>query len=105
MNTVEQRVVKQCIADLLDAGFSITVDDGDSSDLIKNSRDPEAIIKEMGSMCEDILYAQEARDKRPAMVLFVYGNMPWEVIADYSISLEKHLTRTNALIDELEAQA
>ena len=99
MTEVESQIGRQCIADLLDAGYAVSVNDGEGL-VLRNSRDPEAIFAAMGTTDEDCLMA--SRDGKPfSFVRFIYGNDGWDVINDYGTSLELALARTNALVDRM----
>lgn len=109
MTTIERRIIRQLIADLLDAGYAISVSDGEDGFFLRQSRDFNAIQVALGTMDEDLLYATAAAaaaghvPKHTSFVHLVYGNDGWDVICDNSVSLEPALTRTNALVEKLSA--
>lgn len=104
---IEKRIAKQCIFDLLAAGYCITVHDGEA-DCLVHSRDAKAILAAMRSTDDDVLKVYAPRPDNPdemqsmGWVYFVYGNDGWDVINDYTTNLESVLARTNALIKTLE---
>ncbi|MCF3643316.1 hypothetical protein LXM94_25515 [Rhizobium sp. TRM95111] len=106
---IERRIAKAAIGGLLDAGFFLSVYDGEEFAL-RRSRDAKAIAAVMGATDEESLLAYRPnpatdaapRWQRVGSVLFVYGNDGWDVIADYSTSLEPHLQRADELADQLE---
>jgi len=105
MNTSERRIAKQCITDLLAAGFVISVYDGEETTL-RRSDNLTAIINAMGTTDEDHLFAYLPDVKGPkGRVFFVYGNEPGVVIADYTTNLEECLTKTNQLSQRIADQA
>ncbi len=97
---IETRIAQQCIRDLLDAGYTIDIHDGEAIAL-RRSTDPEAILAAMMSVDEEHLIARTPDGKKVGSVFFVYGNDGWDAINDYSTSLEPFLARTNALADQL----
>jgi hypothetical protein len=100
----ERLIAKQCIADLLAAGFKITVNDGED-DVLVLSTDPEAILKVMFSADEDQFYVTRTHEGKTqnGWVRFIYGNDGYDVINDCPTNLEEVLTKTEALCDEMES--
>jgi hypothetical protein len=97
---LETAIAKHAIAELLSAGFALGVNDGEEI-TISNSTDAEAVLKAMQTTDDDYLLAY--RDgKQVGWVRFVYGNSGWDVIADYSMNLDPHLTKTNAFAEQIE---
>jgi hypothetical protein len=97
----EERIAKQCIRDLIDAGYEISVYDGEDI-TVSRSRDAGLIFAAMGTADEDFLMPHRPGEAAAAsFVRFIYGNDGWDVINDYGTSLEKALARTNALVDKL----
>lgn len=97
----EQQVMRQCIADLLAAGYELTINNGGGSFEIPWSRDAEVVFNVMGQSDEDYIFLR--RDTRK-WVRFIYGNDGYDVINDYSSSLEQVLTNTNALVERLNKE-
>jgi hypothetical protein len=109
---VEQTIALTAAQVLLDAGFSLGVDDGEEITLT-HSRDIEAVKRALFTTDEDYLYVYEAgrnlneKDTRPdGWVRLIYGNDGWDVISDYSSVdlLDKYLgdgTAVQKLIDKL----
>ena len=109
---VEQTIALTAAQVLLDAGFSLGVEDGEEVTL-QFSRDIEAVKKALFTTDEDYLYVYHAGrnpralEKRPdGWVRLVYGNDGWDVISDYSSVdlLDKYLgdgTAVQKLIDKL----
>lgn len=98
---IEKRIAKKVVQDLLAQGYKITVYDGESCP-ISRSCNQKDILDAMFSVDEEYLfaYAQDEK-KRTGSILFIYGNDGWDVIADYSISLEEALAGANALADKI----
>lgn len=105
-NIIERLIARQCIADLLAAGFVVSVNDGEETTLAK-STDATAIVGAMFTTDEDWLYLRDTRfpdapEGHHAWVRFVYGNSGWDVISDYTTNLEDALKRTLALTDDMQ---
>lgn len=105
-NIIERLVARQCIADLLAAGFVVSVNDGEETTLAK-STDTAAIVAAMFTTDEDWFYLRDTRypdapEGHHAWVRFIYGNSGWDVINDYTTNLEGALKHTLALIDDLQ---
>jgi hypothetical protein len=85
---VERLIAERVTRDLIAAGFALDVFDGEETTL-KNSREVGAVMPALMTTDEDHLIAR--RPEAPstsASVLFVYGNGGFDVISDYSVSLE-----------------
>lgn len=96
----ERQIARQIIDDGIAAGYTIDVDDGGAI-VLKRSVDPEAILAAMFSTDGDKLIFNDG-DRRKGSVWFVYGNSGWDVVADYSLSLEHIMANADKLSDELE---
>jgi hypothetical protein len=103
---VEARIVKATVRTLLAAGFKLSVDDGGDELAITDSTNYSAIIDALMNTDEDYLLIREesVQPKRLiGWVRFVYGNDGWDVIADYSITLESYIgegTKVQKLVDK-----
>jgi hypothetical protein len=98
---LERRIVKQAVDDLLAAGFELFIDhDGDDDEMPVLNSD-EATLDEIFACDEEHMYV---REKGVAgnfgWIYFVYGNDGWDVISDYTVNLEEHLKKVNALADQ-----
>lgn len=81
---VERRIAATCIELALKAGYRITVDETD----IAHSDDASEILNSMATMDEDKLRFHKD-DHYCGWVFFVYGNDGWDVINDYTMTLER----------------
>lgn len=97
---IEGQIIRRVIADALkDRTIELSVDD-------------EPPSRSRRGLCDEILAVDEARlyfhrkgDPRAyATVFFVLGNSGYDVICDYSTSLDPILAGANALAEELEAR-
>jgi hypothetical protein len=98
----EKTVARRVVRDLLAAGYSLSVDDGEETSVKKSTKFKE-IVDAMMTTDEDHLYAHKQGCKT-SFVRFVYGNDSWEVICDYGVSLEEHLKGAHAVCERLEAR-
>lgn len=102
---VERRIAQQAIADLLGAGFTVGVNDGEEV-TISRSKDAEAVLKAMMTTDQDYLLAyQEGIERHVGWVRFVYGNDGWDVINDYTTNLEEALGKTIELTDKFSDES
>lgn len=99
MNPADRAIAQRLIRDLLAAGFTISVNDGEVT-TVENSTDPKVIFEAMGSTDADRLYAYKKPMK--GWVYFVYGNEPGYAINDYTTNLEPWMAGVQALGDRLE---
>jgi len=100
---IERKIVRKLAQDVIAAGRSISVFDGEAYAL-KRSRNVADIMAAIGLTCEDTLIVHQD-DKDPgATVYLVYGNDGFDVIADYHVSLEPLLEGATKLAEELEEQ-
>jgi hypothetical protein len=102
IRTIEKRIAREVIKGLLSAGFTVSVNDGEET-TVKQSTDADTIFTAMMTTDEDYLLAHRPGEtKKSAWVRFIYGNSGWDVINDYSTSLETVLTNTNLLADKID---
>lgn len=89
---VEKKIVLQAAKSLIEAGFAISIDNGDNDGEdfeLAHSIDLEAIEREMYQTDEEHFYVAKANDgKIIGWVYLVYGNDGWDVISDYTTNLE-----------------
>jgi hypothetical protein len=99
---IERLIAEAAVKQLLAAGFLLGVNDGEDI-TISHSCDAAKILAAMFTTDEDYLYVYLDSDPDfTYWVRFVYGNDGWDVISDYNVALEEHLTEANALADQIE---
>ena len=101
----EQAMLKCLIAELLEHGFALSVNDGEE-EVVKQSRDPEKIFQACRSTDQDLLivFHLEPRGLRQiGWIKLVYGNDGWDLLSDYTINLEPFLVKTQTLSNTIEA--
>ena len=92
---VEQKIARFTVKHLIDAGFTLSVFDGEEV-TIKRSTDPVAICNAMNTTDEDYLYVHRADEKeRFGWLYFVYGNDGYDVISDYTTNLDPQMEAIN----------
>lgn len=101
---LELRIVRKLVSSLTADGWYITVDNGDMEE-IRNSRKVTDIMKVVFLTDEDFLYVSKKPtpegEQYDAFVMLIYGNDGWDVISDYSVSLE---SAVKPVMDYAEAQ-
>lgn len=83
---IETKIAKKAICELIKAGYTLGVHDGEEL-VLGNCTDQKALIEAMQSVDEEHLMVYKD-NKRVGWVFFVYGNSGWDVIADYTTNLE-----------------
>lgn len=96
----ERGIVRTLIRVLIDAGYEITVDNGED-DLVSTSK--TEIFDYLCQTDNDTLSLYKAGET-PKIVWLVWGNDPWEVVADYSESLEDLLKPVWEACEKAEAR-
>ncbi len=92
---VETKIARVLIKDALLAGYEVSVNNGGDKHEISRSTDAEVILAAMFAADEDLLFMRKD-GKEVGWVRFVYGNDGWDVIADYTCSLEHIMAGANA---------
>lgn len=95
----EERIAKRIIRDMLKAGYSISVNDGEETTLLK-SKNLKAIIEAMFTTDEDYLLITKQGFK--GWVRFIYGNDGWDVVNDYTTNLEPIMAPINEWSEGLQ---
>jgi hypothetical protein len=107
---IEKAIAIAAIDQLLAAGFSLGVHDGEEV-TIHHSTDKKKLVAALFTTDEDRIFVYmdkntpgDPSDSRPdAWVYLVYGNDGYDVISDYTTNIEQHLTNAQAKADELES--
>jgi hypothetical protein len=102
MTDIERLIVSRCVMDFLEAGFEMSVYDGEDHP-VYCSKDPAEIMDNLGHCDEEVLIVHGGGVRRGGAVSLVYGNDEWDVISDYHDHLDQYLTRTNLLIERMSA--
>lgn len=91
---IERKIAKAVISSALNAGYKISVFDGEEETSILSSC--TEILKAMFTTDEDTLYMSFSGNKI-GWVKFVYGNDGYDVVSDYTVNLEKIMKVANAI--------
>jgi hypothetical protein len=97
---VEAKIARKTIDVLLEAGYSLSVDNGDGDEVAPESQTALEVSKLMGETDEDYLIA--SKDGKKSWVFFVYGNSGWDVISDYTTDLEAVLEPVSQYAETFE---
>ena len=95
---VERRICRQVIKSMLAQGFNLSVFNGQRQ--ISKSKDEEAILQAMFSTDEECMDVY-CDNHYIGCVVFIYGNTGFDVICNYSTSLEAYMQEANDLADSL----
>jgi hypothetical protein len=91
---VEKEIATAVVAALLEAGFYVSIDNGDNNGNdfeLENSRHSRTILGAMFQTDEETLFVYTTDGNQYGWVFFVYGNDGWDVISDYTVNLEKFI--------------
>lgn len=99
---IERRIAKAAVTALIEAGFTVSVNDGGET-VLTDSIDAKAIEAAMFSTEEDHLHVTRVSDGLRGWVLFIYGNDGWDVIADHTVNIEEVLQPATDLADKIAA--
>lgn len=90
----EHRIVKLTVDALLQAGYTLQVNDGDSVRPTSHTGARSVILAELAETDDDTLLTRKTDETgrvKISFVRFVYGNDGYDVIADYGMSLDSIL--------------
>ena len=79
----EMTVARNLVKKAIDAGYKISVYDGEEYP-VKKSRNFTEITRALASTDQDILVIRDLDGLRIGRILLVYGNSPEELIADHT---------------------
>lgn len=98
----ELSVLKMTAEVMIAKGFYVSLNDGEETTVVR-SQDVAKLTAAAQTTDHDylIIYRDESKESRMGQIMFVYGNSPCEVIADYSCDLEEHLKPVNKYCDTL----
>jgi hypothetical protein len=91
---VEREIAYAIVDSLLEAGFSIAIDNGDNNGNefeIAKTRNRRAIKGALAQTDDEYLFVYTSNDKQYGWVRLVYGNDGWDVLSDYTVNLEKFI--------------
>jgi hypothetical protein len=87
---LEKRIVRKLVRALLADGYDIAVDNGGDEYEVGFTDKFTEVINGLFACDEEFLVVQKVKagETRRSMVHLIYGNDGWDVICDYSCSLE-----------------
>lgn len=95
-NEIERQIIVQLVSDLLGAGFTVQVNDGEE-DVTPFVTDAHVIYAAMSTTDEEILFLRHPdKPGKISWVKLIYGN-DCDVIHDYTIDLEPHMSGAEKL--------
>lgn len=97
---LELSILRKMCRSLCAAGYSLSVWDGEEW-AIKRSTQPDIVLAELRATDEEQVRVRDG-DTVIGTIYLVYGNSPWEVISDNSVSLEAALAETTAFAEAIE---
>jgi len=98
---IERTIARRVIMDALKAGYTLSVNDGEEV-TVRESVDGKAVLAALMTTDEDYLILH--KDGKAGWVRFVYGNDGWDVINDYTVSIEPVLAGAEILAEKLEGK-
>jgi hypothetical protein len=99
----EDSIIRAALVAVIDGGYRVDVHNGEEA-CLQGSTDVEAIIASLRQTDSDVLSMHRAADGTTASLLLVYGNDPYEVMADWSVSIEPELADAVRLAEQIEGQ-
>lgn len=103
MNTAEKLIVRYTVKCLIADCYKLAIEDegGEVGPLLA---DTEQIVAALGAMEDERVYAHRG-GKCAGWVRFIYGNgnNGFDVVCDYTTSLEQQMGHVSAYVDGLEA--
>lgn len=100
---IERRIVSRIVRDAIAAGYLVSVHDGMET-TVRRSQEHKRIMVATATVDEETLFIYEVTGKCIGRVFLVYGNSGWDVVCDYSVSLEHILVGATALAEKIETQ-
>jgi hypothetical protein len=87
----EKRVARAAVDALLAAGFELAIHNGGEDYEVGFTTNSRKLYAGLQLCDEERIFARKPGQKGNAWLHLVYGNSPWELIADYTMSLEDWL--------------
>lgn len=99
----EMAILSRIVADAIANGYTVSVNDGEAWPVVR-SRDAAKILAALRTTEADTLLFRDIEEQTVGVVVLIYGNAPWEVIADHSDkpAIDDLLAGANALALQIE---
>lgn len=105
IRSIEKKIVRQFISELVEQGFFLYVADPDSDDQPEPSQDKAKLLEDALACDESRIVAIRGRFADDSFArswgFFVFGNTGWDVLCDYGVNLEAYIPKTLALSDKM----
>lgn len=98
---MERAVIRKACDDLIAAGYWLRLDDGQGWITPSWTQQSDEIMADLLTCDVELLRVTLSPPFINGSLTLIYGNDGWDVMADYSASLEPHLAGANALADQL----
>lgn len=98
---MERAVIRRAVTDILAAGYSISIDYGEDELGCNKAQSLGTVMAAIGASDMESLYVYRASGSIMGCIMLVYGNNGWDVMADYSLTLEGVLQGASKLAEEL----
>ena len=104
---IERQIVRSLVDEILGHDLLISVDDGEEQHPITGDRDAIlAVLMETDEDRVNIYSTTSGSTPQPeGSVRLVYGNDGWDVICDYTLSVERYIEQSNSLGEQLSETA
>ena len=98
---VENTIIRVALRAGLALGWSVTVESYDDEEITKSRKITE-IVKALRATDYDNIKFYDKDGKYQGKIFLVHGNDPWEIISDYSISIEEIVKPAMEKAEEIE---
>lgn len=100
----ENQIIRAALESLVAAGHRVAVWNGEDWSA-GPSRDVEMLLGSLRATDVDVLHLMHDQEREPSgsWVLLVYGNEPFEVMADWTLDLDELLKPAVELAERIEA--
>ena len=96
---IEKAVINALLITAIQQGYTVSVDNGEYIST-KRSTDRKVILADLMACDEESLILH--KDNKRARVFLVYGNDGWDVIVDYSLSIEHLMESAERVSDAIQ---
>lgn len=98
---VENTIIRVALRAGLDLGWSVSVESYGEDEVTKSRKITE-IVKALRATDYDNVKFYDASGTYQGTMVLVHGNDPWEIISDYSISIEEIVKPAMKKAEEIE---
>jgi hypothetical protein len=98
---MERKIVRRIIREAIAIGGTVSLHDGEAWAVVTSARERE-IMEHVGSTDTQTLLIRDRNGERMGRVYLIFGNDGYDVVSDYSVSLEWFMKSVNEYSDILE---